>query len=124
MKHFLLPITCLVWFLLVNYSIDFTIAGIIFLHSFSWLWLILLGIVFIGIIKWLFGVLPQLIFKSTLQNWNNREHTYRGDLQTLLMSILHDILVTIEPLMPKSITHFSPYYWKKRSKLTTYSGVN
>jgi hypothetical protein len=67
MKHFLLPITCLVWFLLVNYSIDFTIAGIIFLHSFSWLSLILLGIVFIGIIKWLFGVLPQLILIKICQ---------------------------------------------------------
>ncbi len=27
----------------------------------------------------------------------SREHTYRGDLQTLLMNILHDILVTNEP---------------------------
>jgi hypothetical protein len=38
----------------------------------------------------------------------SREHTYRGDLQTLLMSILHDILVTNEPLMSRSMTHFSP----------------
>jgi hypothetical protein len=27
----------------------------------------------------------------------SREHTYRGDLQTLLMTILPDILVTNEP---------------------------
>jgi len=33
----------------------------------------------------------------------SREHTYRGDLQTLLMSILHDILMTNTPLMPRFI---------------------
>jgi hypothetical protein len=33
-----------------------------------------------------------------------------GDLQTLLIIILHDILMTNTPLMPRSITHFSLYY--------------
>ena len=41
-------------------------------------------------------------------NLRYKTGTYRGDLQTLLMSIFHDILMTNTPLMPKSITHFSP----------------
>lgn len=38
----------------------------------------------------------------------SREHTYRGDLQTLLMTILPDILMTNEPLMSRSMTQFIP----------------
>lgn len=36
------------------------------------------------------------------------EHAYRGDLQTLLMTIFPDILVTNKPLMPRSMAQFSP----------------
>ena len=40
----------------------------------------------------------------------SREHTYKGDLQTLFMSIINDILMTNAPLMSRSITNFSPDY--------------
>ena len=43
--------------------------------------------------------LPQYITKINIlfQTGNAREHSYRGDLQNLLMAILPDVLVTNEP---------------------------
>ena len=53
-----------------------------------------------------------MTIQSYLDTLNLRYKTgiHGGDLQTLLMSILHDILMTNAPLMSRSITHFSPYY--------------
>jgi hypothetical protein len=53
-----------------------------------------------------------MTMQSYLDTLNLRYKTgiHGGDLQTLLMSILHDIFVTNESLLPRSINHFRPYY--------------
>ena len=43
-------------------------------------------------------------------NLRYKTGTYSGDLQTLFMSIIHDILMTNAPLMSRSITNFSLDY--------------
>ncbi|MBN4081717.1 hypothetical protein JYU23_01150 [bacterium AH-315-C07] len=73
MRYLLLPITMLLWWYVIFYSLFFSVTAMLFVFSFSWFWLIIIGFTGIALIAGILNTIPAIlnlyIFKFYNYSW-------------------------------------------------------
>src|ERR1700754_1755065 len=61
MKYLLLPVTLTLWFFLIYFGLTFSLIGIAYIHSMSWMWFILVYVLVMGMLSLIANTLPLVV---------------------------------------------------------------